>query len=489
MEIYNKKEFSSVILNLYNFNNSIEKININKEPLEKILKRIDKKGSFWIICNPIYNKLGLDLSIYELIEHLFTKGWYLRNIIIWFIPSKDTKFNRLTNRYSYLFFLVKDYKNYIFNKDLIREKHIWEGIEWGKRQDRYNPKGKDPGNVWLMTEDDGKGNITKHLSLSLLDVINRITLLTKQEDKEFAILSDNLLDYPNFIKIPLSNIVELSKDNRDIVNIINSTKINSKNIKLFYKIINRTSENMFDIKNNEVDLIVTSPPYWDMKNYENGNQIGYSEKYEKYLSRINKVWEECFRVLKDSGSFWLNINTKIYNNSLKLIHYDFYKQMIKIGFKLWDIVIWHKSVSGPAPNNNLTDKFEYVLIFYKKPGFYFNFDFEKSKIDYRIPKLKDMGNVWNINRFWGSIGKNYPHPAMFPDELIDRIINFTTIEGDTVLDPFLGSGTTLVVSKKNRRSCVGYEINKDYFKILERRLFEENLENLFNLEEQVQFIN
>lgn len=163
-----------------------------------------------------------------------------------------------------------------------------------------------------------------------------------------------------------------------------------------------------------------------------------------------------------------------------MIQYDFYKQCTKIGFKLWDIVIWHKSVSGPAPNNNLTDKFEYVLVFYKNPGFFFNNLYEKQKVDYLISSINSMGNMWNINRFWGSIGKNYPHPAMYPDELIERILSIGTIKGDLVLDPFLGSGTTMVVSKKLQRSCTGYEINPDYFAILNKRIEDEKLDGLFH---------
>ena len=90
-----------------------------------------------------------------------------------------------------IFHFTKNNDRYFFNKDPIRERHIWEKVEWGQRKKNYNPRGKDPGDVWLMTEDDGKANITKHLPLSKEDIILRFILLTTQKKDNVIMLLDD----------------------------------------------------------------------------------------------------------------------------------------------------------------------------------------------------------------------------------------------------------------------------------------------------------
>ncbi|MFC1903754.1 DNA methyltransferase [Chloroflexota bacterium] len=484
--LFQSSSQDAIILDLFSFNaNGNNNIVIHKQQLYKILSNLKTTGSFWLIANHIRQNIELIPYGFELAEIISKHGFFLRNIITWFIPNKLNEQQRLTNRYAHIFLFVKDSNAYYFNKDLVREKHIWKEIEWGHRTGRYNPLGKDPSNVWLKTEDDKKGNITKHIPLSFDDVINRIKLIALPPNGEIIIYSDSDTKFSDSITFPTKEIISIASLTNTESKIRNVKK--SKAAQNSYRVLHKSSEVMNDLVDGEVDLIVTSPPYWDLKNYNIRTQIGYSESYDTYLSRINRVWQECYRVLNDKGTFWLNINTKVDKKAIRMIQYDFVKQCTDIGFRLWDIVIWHKSVSGPAPANNLTDKFEYVLIFSKKPDFYINKDYEENRCDYKIESLNTMGNVWNINRLWGSIGKGMPHPAMYPDELIERILNFGTVEGDLVLDPFLGSGTTLIVAKKLLRSCIGYEINSDYFAILKKRLYDEKLENLFNINENVFF--
>jgi len=460
--------------------------NIDIPKLDNLLEILKQSGSFWLIAGHARLCDRLQPKGFEIAEYIINQGMFLRNIIVWFMPNDKTFAERLTNRYVHIYFFVKDPHSYYFNKDLIREKHIWKDVEWGKRSGRYNPLGKDPGNVWLMTEDDGKGNKTSHIPLSFDTVIERIKKATFPKNGKMRLYTNRIVISKN-CTYPAKDFIKSHNVKKQITK-ITSTEKKPVNKELRYKIFKRTSEKMVDLRDREVDLIVTSPPYWNMKDYNIKNQIGHSESYELYLARIKKVWQECFRVLSKKGTFWLNVNTKIHNKSLQMIQYDFYKQCVDIGFKLWDIVIWHKSVSGPAPDNNLTDKFEYVLLFYKAPGFYFNLPYEKTDSDYLIPFLKNMGNVWNINRFWGSIGKNYPHPAMYPNELIERILNLGSVKNDLILDPFLGSGTTLVVAKRLGRACIGYEINSDFFTILNRKLEEDNIDTLFNQGQKVQYV-
>ena len=234
-----------------------------------------------------------------------------------------------------------------------------------------------------------------------------------------------------------------------------------------------TSENMHQIKDRTVKMMVTSPPYWDLKDYEVDNQIGYKEDYQTYLNRLNKVWLESYRVLSEDGIAVININTRSHNNKLILLPNDYIKQMKKIGFKFRDIHYWHKSSGIPKPNN-FKDNFEYFLIFSKGDTFTTNdFDF----FDYIVEKRVPRANIWNINKRFGSIRRKYMvHPAVFPVEYISRMIRIFSQEKEVVLDPFLGAATTLIACMQNDRICVGYELNRQgYLPLIKDRLKDYNL--------------
>jgi DNA modification methylase len=241
-----------------------------------------------------------------------------------------------------------------------------------------------------------------------------------------------------------------------------------------HKILFQSSEEMKDIPDESVKMMITSPPYWDLKDYEVDNQIGYKEDYETYLKRIYMVWRETFRVLRKDGIAIININTKSYKKNLVLIPYDFIKQMEKIGFNFRDINYWHKS-SGIPRKNNFGDHFEYFLIFTKSENYnYNNFDFFDYKMDEKIPKM----NLWNINKKFGSVGKNFMvHPAIFPVPYIQRMIEIFSNPSDTILDPFLGSGTTLIATELTKRKFIGFELNKEgYLPLILHRLKEYDID-------------
>ena len=247
-------------------------------------------------------------------------------------------------------------------------------------------------------------------------------------------------------------------------------------MKTEYKIYFKTSENMGDVKAESVKTIITSPPYWDLKNYLVKGQIGYDESYEEYLKRLEKVWEECYRVLKKEGSVWVNINYRFYKKQMYLIPFDIIKSMKRIGFVYEGSFIWHKPSGIPASKKNFGDHFEYVLFFIKGNSFKFN---EKNlwRDDYGLLE-KGIGNSWRIVKKAGSVGKDIPHPAIYPDELVRRIILLSSKKGDIILDPFLGSGTSLITSKKLGRGSVGYELNDQEYKNLIKLRLDNELEDI-----------
>jgi hypothetical protein len=164
---------------------SYQTIIANREEIndwDSLISDLQDNGILWVISNDIYEKDKTEPLTFELIENLTNKGLILKNVILWINRFEEIN-NILINNYKNILFFVKS-EDYYFNKDPIREKHIWKDVEWGQRAKNYNPKGKDPSNVWILTEDDNKGKITGFKPLDLNEVIKRCILCsTKEKDK------------------------------------------------------------------------------------------------------------------------------------------------------------------------------------------------------------------------------------------------------------------------------------------------------------------
>ncbi len=242
---------------------------------------------------------------------------------------------------------------------------------------------------------------------------------------------------------------------------------------------------MGELKNDSVHLIITSPPYWQLKDYGNNNQIGFHDSYEQYINNLNLVWKESSRVLHPGCKLCINIGDQF----ARSVYYGRYKvipirtEIIKfcesIGFDYMGAIIWQKvttcnttggaSVMGsfPYPRNGIIKlDYEFILIL-KKLG-----DSPKvAKVIKEASKLTQ--EEWN-NYFYGHWNfageKQDKHLAMFPEELPKRLIKMYSFVGDTVLDPFLGSGTTTLAALKLNRNSVGYEINEKILSVIKGKL-------------------
>jgi site-specific DNA-methyltransferase (adenine-specific) len=236
-----------------------------------------------------------------------------------------------------------------------------------------------------------------------------------------------------------------------------------------------TAESMQELGDESVHLVVTSPPYWNIKDYGSDQQIGYDESLDTYLNRLNAVWEECYRVLKPGCRMVVNIgdqyhrstegmpyhitplNAHIVNNILETTRHN----LIFLGNIIWQ-KISNTETSGGASvmgsygrprNGYVSYDYEYISIF-KKPG----------KAPTVADELKEADGIsteeWRelFNGHWNFTGDSQEeHPAPFPKELPRRVMRMFTFSGDTVLDPFLGRGTTMQVANELNRSSVGYE--------------------------------
>ncbi|MFZ6016721.1 MAG: DNA methyltransferase [Nitrospirota bacterium] len=245
------------------------------------------------------------------------------------------------------------------------------------------------------------------------------------------------------------------------------------------------SRRMKEIKDESIHLIITSPPYWQLKDYGNSSQIGFNDSYENYINNLNLVWNECHRVLHKGCRLCVNIGDQF----ARSVYYGRYKvipireEIIKfcetIGFDYMGAIIWQKvttcnttggaTVMGsfPYPRNGIIKlDYEFILIF-KKLG-------EPPKVSRDVKeKSKLTIEEWNeyFSGHWNFPGERQDkHLAMFPEELPKRLIKMFSFVGDTVLDPFLGSGTTYLAARNLGRNSVGYEINKDFLSIIKEKL-------------------
>lgn len=252
-----------------------------------------------------------------------------------------------------------------------------------------------------------------------------------------------------------------------------------------HTVVTGDSRNMSLIPDNSVHLIITSPPYWQLKDYGSDNQIGFNDDYESYINNLNLVWKECFRVLHDGCRMCINIGDQF----ARSVYYGRYKvipirtEIIKfcecMGMDYMGAIIWQKkttmntsgggSVMGsfPYPRNGILKiDYEFILIF-KKLGE----APRPSQLQKQNSELtKDEWNEF-FSAHWNFAGaKQDEHLAMFPMELPKRLIKMFSFVGETVLDPFLGSGTTSLAAMRLDRNSWGYEINPEYINVIRSKL-------------------
>jgi DNA modification methylase len=227
----------------------------------------------------------------------------------------------------------------------------------------------------------------------------------------------------------------------------------------------------------KIQTTISSPPYFDMKDYGTENQIGFGQSYEEYLRDIKSVFEQVYQYTKDDGTLWIIIDTFKRNDSIVLLPFDLASKLKESGWLLQDIIIWKKDKTVPWSNNGFTQrKFEYVLFFSKSPKFKNNkdkvrvFDTRQLKkwwVKYPErynPRGKALDEIWEYPiPVQGSWGKQYiRHFCPLPQDMVSNMILISTDEGDVVFDPFAGSGTVLSQSAYMNRPYLGFELNRSY---------------------------
>ena len=246
-----------------------------------------------------------------------------------------------------------------------------------------------------------------------------------------------------------------------------------------HRLINADARDLSFLEDESVHLAVTSPPYWNLKKYnDHPDQMGHIQDYEEFLDELRRVWEHAYRVLVPGGRLVcvvgdVCVSRRRYGRHLVFpLHADICVLCRKIGFDNLNPIIWHKIANASyevpngskflgkpyEPNAIIKNDMEFILM-QRKPGGY-----RKPTAEQRRESMiaKDDFSRW-FQQIWRITGASTrSHPAPYPLELAHRLVRMFSFVGDTVLDPFCGTGTTMVAAMKCGRSSVGVEIDPEY---------------------------
>lgn len=273
---------------------------------------------------------------------------------------------------------------------------------------------------------------------------------------------------------------------------------------------------LLDLPSKSVDCIVTSPPYYGQRDYGVDGQIGMEKTHKEYIKKLADIFDQCHRVLKDTGSLWLNLGDKYMGGNQLGMPWRVAIELQDRGWILRNDIIWHKPNAMPnSTKNRLTTDHEYIFFFTKKSGDYFydqdaireehvtfsekskmkggknhfgknggtpengknkgNSNLHNGRWDQAFhPNGRNKRTVWNVplSKFRGA------HFAVFPEKLIEPCILAGSPVNGVVLDPFFGSGTTGVVANRLGRNYLGLELNPEFIEIAKSRLFGAQAESL-----------
>jgi len=252
------------------------------------------------------------------------------------------------------------------------------------------------------------------------------------------------------------------------------------------------SRNLSNLRPESVQLVLTSPPYWTLKEYRDTDaQLGHIEDYEQFLQELSKVWRHCFEALVPGGRLICVVGDVCLSrrenggrHTVVPLHASIQEHCRRLGFDNLAPIIWHKISNavyevnnGPGflgkpyePNAVIKNDIEFILM-ERKPGGY-----RAPDISTKVLSLISAENhkKW-FQQIWTGVtgASTKEHPAPYPIELAERLIRMFSFVGDTVFDPFLGTGTTTVAAAKWGRNSIGIEVDRHYFRLAEKRITRE----------------
>lgn len=285
---------------------------------------------------------------------------------------------------------------------------------------------------------------------------------------------------------PQTDIPRIAKDKKLLAEIEDAVQ----QIPTEHRLVQGDARKLSFIEDESVHLVVTSPPYWTLKKYrDHEDQLGEVEDYERFLRELDKVWEHCYRALVPGGRLicvvgdvCLSRRKNDGRHTVVPLHASIQEHCRKIGYDNLAPIIWYKianavfEASGNGagflgkpyePNAVIKNDIEFILM-ERKPGGY-----RKPTVATRVLSvISDENHKQWFQSIWSGItgASTRDHPAPYPEELAERLVRMFSFVGDTVLDPFMGTGTTTVAAAKWGRNSIGVEIDPHYFEMAEKRI-------------------
>ena len=285
---------------------------------------------------------------------------------------------------------------------------------------------------------------------------------------------------------PQTNIPRIAKDKKLLDEIASSVQ----QIPTQHSLFNADSRKLAFIPDESVHLVVTSPPYWTLKKYrDHDDQLGDVADYEKFLRELDKVWKHCYRALVPGGRLVCVVGdvclSRRKNNGRHTVvplHASIQEHCRKIGYDNLAPIIWYKianavfEASGNGagflgkpyePNAVIKNDIEFLLM-ERKPGGY-----RKPSVATRVLSIiSDENHKQWFQSIWSGVtgASTRNHPAPYPEELAERLVRMFSFVGDTVLEPFMGTGTTTVAAAKWGRNSIGVELDPHYFEMADKRI-------------------
>jgi len=262
-----------------------------------------------------------------------------------------------------------------------------------------------------------------------------------------------------------------------------------KNVPTTHWLNHGDARDLAELPQNSVHLVLTSPPYWTLKEYRKSEgQLGHVKDYDRFLDELDKVWSHCHRVLVPGGRLVIVVGDVCLSrrenggrHTVVPLHASIQEHCRRLGFDNLSPIIWYK-ISNAAyevengsgflgkpyePNGVIKNDIEFILM-ERKPGGY-----RTPDLSTKVLSLISSENhkKW-FQQIWAGItgASTREHPAPYPVELAERLIRMFSFVGDTVLDPFLGTGTTTVAASKWGRNSVGFEVDSHYLRLAEKRI-------------------
>lgn len=345
----------------------------------------------------------------------------------------------------------------------------------------------------LKKKKEQRDKALSHMSSDTIDKLKSINKLATElhgrDSREYQKVFQKLDEGQSTLSGMNQHLIDLKKRKHNEQVIPQKYQIKTPKSKVY----NHSSANMFEIKTGSIQAIITSPPYFQMKDYGTGkNQLGMEASVELYLNNLMKVFKECYRVLADDGSLFVNINDCADNGVYNAVPHKFVIKMLEMGWLFNDEILWIKNNPTYTRGKRSVRSHEPVFHFVKSPNFYYDDSWLKkltdpdnsisygtnnqnpkliSALDFRDGVLRtNVANTSELRKDCEKKGFYMTHNATFPLDVPTICALTTTEEGDTILDCFSGTSVVGEFAFTNYRNFIGYELKPEFVKASEVRI-------------------